>query len=750
MRAKRILWLLNHETLSKFELPLIKDMGFEIYTPKIVPKVILQSSGSVTYQFDDTLTIPEEDLKILNEYNFYSLTETPLYIKKIINTHFSIAFTFNDSAFWILKNLIHNFNGLIFLRAFGEGGSRFKSYSELLDFYFDEVDHYRLQQLRGKFIFSQCYPNLADIEKDFYREAALYMPLGLPEDFYDIQNQWTGKSDKLLFFCTRIKYVSESEKIYNQFKKDFKGFDYIIAGNQPVPVDDPKVTGFLERDKLNELYKSCKVMYYHSTNPRHLHYHPLEAMIAGMPVVYMAGGLLSFLGGKQQSGACETVNEARAKIKRIFSGDKQLINNIIEDQREILYKFSYEFVRNQWETNFIPHIDNINTNSFTTPAEAQKISLFMPYELEKNHLNDYKEFVEYIYKAIKHLNPQHIVEISTHDNEANSENELSSLAQDGIAISEYNYKILSLQDAVDSLSLMFKPQSLWHTEYLLPVDFAHNYVNSDFWFFLLDDLKFPIAPIKPYGIYVEDIADRYYDLFSPIRIYNLKMASFIFTHSQITKSELIKHLGIDKHKIFVYPLVPSSGTSQVQIDPREEYDVIEMDISKPKYVMEIVNRLNDYFQLYRSNKQIKLMFNNYNKGENDLLLDDLGEFIRKSSALSKNVSVHVNLRRKEYDSLYAHAKSIIIPYHLKHMYYKLARATLFSRQIVIEDLPLYRQYEKDLMGQFVYKKFNADPDALIEILTESFIISDNHEKDKIHTYKILDINEASAIWGKII
>lgn len=109
---KRILWLLNHDTLSKFELPLMRDLGFEIYTPKVVPKNILQQSGSVTYEYDNTLTIPQHDLQMLNEYNFYMNEDMPFIIRNIINKHFDIVIVMFD--FYALNKIIDNFQGYIF------------------------------------------------------------------------------------------------------------------------------------------------------------------------------------------------------------------------------------------------------------------------------------------------------------------------------------------------------------------------------------------------------------------------------------------------------------------------------------------------------------------------------------------------------------------------------------------------------------------------------------------------------------
>ncbi|KAA8996587.1 hypothetical protein F4V43_18490 [Paenibacillus spiritus] len=743
MREKRLLWLLNHQTLSEFELPLIQDLGFEIFTPKIVPKNILQSSGSITFQYDHTLTIPQEDLDLLNEYDFYSSNKMPLYIKKIINKYFSIAFTYQDSAFLILKKLMYNFEGLIFFRAFGE--PKYKNYNELLKFYFSETDFYKMNQLRGRFFFSQCYPNLAEVEEEFNKEAAVYMPLGLPRDFYTVENLWEGKNNKILFFCTRIKYVPDAEKIYNQFKKDFKDFDYVIAGNQPVPVDDPNVTGYLERDELNELYKNCKVMFYHSTNPRHLHYHPLEAMISGMPVVYMNGGLLSTLGGTRQSGSCRNITEAKSKIKRIFEGDQKLISDIKEDQKKILYKFSYEFVLKQWQTNFLP---NIKADKIIN--KSKKISIFLPKELEKAHLNDYFNLATSFYSDIKSLNENHEVEVNIHENDNYLKTENIYLSQKGIALNQYSYKNISDTDVSNTLSLMFERNPMWHSHYQLPIDYTNNYVDSDLWLFILHEFQYPIAPLRPYGIYIEDIAFRIYENISSVYIYNLKMASFILTCSIITKQDLVKHLGIDEKKIYVISVSPSSITlSKESVVLNKDYDVIEIDINRPEKIMDILYQLHDYYSLYRTERKVNLILNNLKEGLENPLVKKMNKFIKKSSSLSKVVSLHFNLREKELNALYAHARMIIYPQHLKNMYYKLSKAFRFTKTIVVEDLKLYRYYEHLMNGQLHYKKFNENTDKLFEILEDISSL----ESSSLNSLKVVELgitNEASRIWGNII
>ena len=115
-KDKRILWLINHTTLREFEVPLLISLGYEIYTPKCIPDLIYEWSGSVDYTHDSTLTIPEKALYILNQHDFY---EQPLTqpIISLINRYFGTAFCiFYPKLF---EQIIRQFSGRILLRAFG-------------------------------------------------------------------------------------------------------------------------------------------------------------------------------------------------------------------------------------------------------------------------------------------------------------------------------------------------------------------------------------------------------------------------------------------------------------------------------------------------------------------------------------------------------------------------------------------------------------------------------------------------------
>lgn len=743
MKIKRILWLLNHETLSKFELPLIKDLGFEIFTPKVLPKEILQVSGSVNYEYDKTLSIPREKLDLLNKFDFYKNDSMPFYIENILNSYFNTAIVMFD--FNAIRSLVYHFKGNIFARAFGISDQKF-TYTNITQQLFDDSFFYKLEQIKDRFWFSQCYENISKVESGIYKEKAVFMPLGLPPEFYNIEDQWSGEDEKLLFFCTRINYNQESKNIYNKFKDDFKDFDFYVAGNQPVPVEDERVLGFMEREELNELYRKCRVMYYHSINPRHLHYHPLEAMIAGMPVIYMEGSLLDVLGGARQTGRSKNIKEAREKVGKVLSGDKQFITDILIDQKEILYKFSYEYNLDKWNSNFLPLVRESKTINIIEP---RSVALFIS-DNQKINIRNWIVMALSVNMAIQKIDRNYNVKFNIPVDMTLESHESMEMYNSGISVGKYEMKIETAKEIKDSLSLMFDKKQLWYEKYAVPVDNIKNFTDSELWFFLDDDLlDFPIAPIKPYGIYIENICDRYYEAISEIRIQNYKRASLLFTFSEITKRELIKHLGLDENKIFVIPLeYTSNNDKRYDLIPTNDYVLMELDLNKPKDIIKLIDIIDDYYNLYRSTVMLKIFFNNYDKEKNGYIIDKINDFIQKTSYLRNSISLHVNLQPREYNHLYVHASKIIIPHNIKNIFYKMVNAASYSKRMVLNDFKAYRDYERIIGMKFEYNNFINDDKAIFDCLKEhqDSLLHDN----TMHGSPKIDIKEMEQVWRGIL
>ena len=345
-KAKRVLWFCNHETLREFEVPLLRTLGYEVYLPKIFPQTEEYSSASLDTSYDASLTIPKEALDLLNKHDFYEKQMTDE-IEEILNTYFSIAFF----AFYpnIFEQMVEGFLGKLVFRAFGREGSN--GYSDLIPLFFSPVFTKSLERIQDRFYFAHGYRSMLEVEDGIFYDRALYLPIGVSLSLFQHEDSWTGREGKLLFVCPRITSSPYYKNVYDDFKKSFSHIPHLIAGRQLFSLDDPVILGALSKTRYQELFQTSCVMFCHSQEQRQVHYHPLEAVVFGLPLVYMHNSMLGRLVQKKLPGACDTLEEAEVKIQRIMQGDASFIQEVKTSQKELLSCVHPTYCYEVWKKN---------------------------------------------------------------------------------------------------------------------------------------------------------------------------------------------------------------------------------------------------------------------------------------------------------------------------------------------------------------------------------------------------------------
>ena len=344
--VKRILWIVNHKTLMSGEVPSLRSLGFEVFVPKIVPAQDrgFRSAG-VTYDYDAALDITPAALRVLNDQNFFEQCWAPT-VAQIINRYFDVIvchFTYYTTP---LREAALKFQGLLIARAFGRESSQ--TYGEFRTFVPHPTLLEDIRAMGRRFIFAQAYDNLAEIEEFPLRSRAHTITVPLPKFISAYANTWTGAGSKAVFLCPAIANGGYYERVYQTIKRDFGDLPHVIFGRQTRPVRDPAVLPFLSDEALADLYRSAPVFVYSSPEPRHVHYSPLEAMVVGMPVLYLEGGLIGRLAGVRLPGACADVSEMKIKARRLIEGDRALAEVIRSEQGRVLETFAPEVVKRQW------------------------------------------------------------------------------------------------------------------------------------------------------------------------------------------------------------------------------------------------------------------------------------------------------------------------------------------------------------------------------------------------------------------
>ncbi|HBB5019115.1 TPA: hypothetical protein KBP40_004068, partial [Escherichia coli] len=362
---KRVMWLLNHTSARKFEIPMLKACGVdEIFLPKSFPADPTFRSASIDWSEDENLTIPKEDLDILNACDWYTGATPEAW--KIANKWFDVVFFIAYDARLII-NLTKYFHGIIIYRVYGLSSDI--NYGKLLNFITEGKIANYLRRLGNRFIFGMAYDNLSNQEPDFLKRRAVYLPLGMRD--VSVEDKWTGKNKKILFVCPDIAINPYYNKTYKEFVDNFSEFEYVISGAQPIKVMDKNVLGFVDFETHNENMRDSMVMFYHSSEPYHIHYHPFEAIKNGMPLIFMANGMLDRLGGKDLPGRCTNIADARKKIKRLMEGDKKFALSVKHSQEKLLDAMNFESLLPHWVSAF-NSINGINLNNTVSLKEQYK------------------------------------------------------------------------------------------------------------------------------------------------------------------------------------------------------------------------------------------------------------------------------------------------------------------------------------------------------------------------------------------
>jgi len=359
----RILYLLNHKALTDFEVPILIKKGHEAYMSKNFNH-LRPSENSINHAtsrfYDNFLSIHPTTLKILDKIDFYSSSYTLSNNElDIINSHFNCIFLTTLTPRGLLEKLSKNFHGQIYFRFFGLDGTN--SYRDILLSTYPGLDFSRF-----KFLFS--YQEIIDYEfsrpvnKGFFnKHNSIYLPLGLSTSFISTYLEtYHPSKHQMCFVNSRIDDGRNSYygNIYYNFLNKFADIiPFVVLGKNNSSVDHKShiFNNLDDKNFYGEFQKSL-FMHYHSKEPRHLHYHPLEAAVIGLPVLFYSESLLSSIFPKSP-GICFSETEMLNKCKLILSKTHQgngFMNLVISYQNRNIDKLFIEKNMSIFD-NFINH-----------------------------------------------------------------------------------------------------------------------------------------------------------------------------------------------------------------------------------------------------------------------------------------------------------------------------------------------------------------------------------------------------------
>lgn len=725
----RVMWLLNHTSARKFEIPMLKACGVdEIFLPKSFPTDPSFRSASIDWSEDENLTIPQEDLDILNACDWYTGATPEAW--RIANKWFDKVF-FIAVHPQIVLNITKYYRGIAILRVYGVSSDL--NYGIILNHITEGNAAHYLRRLGNRFIFGMAYDHLANEEPDFLKKRALYLPLGMPNAL--VEDKWTGENENILFVCPDIGFNPYYNNIYKKFKSDFSGFDYLISGAQPIRVMDKNVLGFVDYDTHNNNMTKSRVMFYHSQEPNHIHYHPFEAIKNGMPLIFMANGLLDKLGGINQPGRCKTINEARKKIKRLMEGDQKLIQQIKQSQVKLLEAMNFKLLEPHW-INGLNLIDSIinkyrirNSLNLATKelSHEKKIAIILPVGYLGGSLRGAILIANSLLEqSVK--NGDHCKIIFYHIEDKIYKNDMFEELDARITLRPFKWKTLNHLEAIRSMEYAgYEGWEIKNDAYLVPDDGLNFGFDCDLWFIISDRLKKPLLPVKPTVMMVYDYLQRRNNYINQklkqssenlneTYISNARFADKVLVTSQFTYNDAIQYAGIKKERLTKVPmLIPDFVNNNSYSELDEIPQVLENKKSEPYFIWptnssqhkncdKIFRALKIYYDIYAG--QLNCLITGV---DTDKLLTlnfehtkDAKKTYSESKNMKRKVKLQGNLSDHEYKLILKESSFLLHSSHGDNGTFSVIKAALFNIPALSNKYPAIEEMDKNYKLNLTY------------------------------------------------
>lgn len=559
-RARRALWLLNHGTARRAEVELLRHAGItEVFAPKSFPADPNFRSASVDWSLDATLTIPPEDLAALNAADWYGDVGPAAWAAA--DRHFDLLFLAEHGRL-LLRQAAGAFSGAVIWRAYGLPQPL--RYADILQRRVIEGQD-AVRRLGRRFYFGEAYDHLHLVEPPQLAEAAVYLPAGMAEA--DGPGAWTGGGRELLFVCPEIAINEYYRKIHARFAETFAELPHVVLGSQSVPIADPAVLGFLPRAEFERRLREAPAMFYHSTEPRHVHYHPFEAVRAGLPLVFMAGGMLDRMGGATLPGRCRSAEEARRLVERLQAGDRALAERIRAAQARLLAPLLPAQTIPAWQAGIArirADLDSARSGAARRPRRQARIAVILPHGYRGGTLRAAKAVANALSRGaaaagdpatvvLAHLDPRGLYQPA-------------DFADLDPAVARRPFAWRHLGGAEAQRALLFAARSeRWQArDYLAPDDGINDLADCDLWLVVSDRPETPILPLRPIVRLVFDYLQRYEPaiLGGEARALGQRLieaaheAERVLVTSDFTRRDALNYVGLPDWKVRLVPHLP--------------------------------------------------------------------------------------------------------------------------------------------------------------------------------------------------
>ena len=284
-----LLWCSSHETLAAEEIPLLLEAGFRVVpllTNFWTQQLDLTLNNSICPVWRDSVALSEETIRGLQSLSFCQLDGRAPFSQpelQLLADHVDAVYVTVYPN--VAVRLAAVYPRTVIFRAFGHG--KLNTYSRICEFYgvpLGDADR------QTNFIWSPILSTLQEPEDDrLCRNPQHMRAFVTPGRLGSVR--WSPKASEpfVVEVIPRIEVQPYYREIYDQYVLDHGHLPLkILGGNSPGGglIADPRIIGRLPSADYCPTAARARLSIYHGTSPYHVHYHPIEFMTLGIPVLF--------------------------------------------------------------------------------------------------------------------------------------------------------------------------------------------------------------------------------------------------------------------------------------------------------------------------------------------------------------------------------------------------------------------------------------------------------------------------------
>jgi hypothetical protein len=328
-RPFRILWLFRHRTARHEEAGALVRTGAEVIPiagvldafPNAVELPERDDPWYPTWR--NACTVPEADLRKIREHDYYRDPDRlPDELVEALNrsVQMIVVGTFPRIALALLRR----FRGTVVLRPYG--GYPYTRSLGILPTRNAALDLFARSE---RYVWCPILPYQSLVEDPRLTRNELYWPAAVSSE--RLGAAWARERSEPVA-CEVISLIDRyRSEVFARFASRYGDLDIRVFGQNPkrgARGDDPRIVGTLPDAAYYAGIASCRVMIYEGLATKyHLHYHALEALMMGVPVLFFRHSAISQTalfegvdpGVLRRAGMCESVSEMRERAAALLA-----------------------------------------------------------------------------------------------------------------------------------------------------------------------------------------------------------------------------------------------------------------------------------------------------------------------------------------------------------------------------------------------------------------------------------------------